>query len=179
MRRCLALLFLLVSAVRAASKGKTSGASSSSGGNLIYLIRHGEKPSDDSPGLTSQGKARAACISTKWSLDKKFTALFAPAYKPDGSRKRAFDTITPLASRLHETINTKCDRDDTACIVKAAKAAQAKGNVLVAWEHKELTNIAKKLSGQSLEYPGSTFDLVWIVDAKGKLTKSTEGCNHS
>lgn len=53
----------------------------------------------------------------------------------------------PVASDLGLAVDTSCDRDDQKCVAKAVSSF-AKGhssNVLIAWEHDALTDIAGAL----------------------------------
>lgn len=80
----------------------------------------------------------------------------------DGSRKRPFDTVTPLAQDLGLTINHSCDRDDSDCVQDAVEAHNGSGNILICWEHDALHDIAKELGDEDApKYPGDRFDLIW------------------
>jgi hypothetical protein len=71
--------------------------------------------------------------------------------------------------------NTKIDKDDAVGVAKAVKGFSGPGNVLICWEHHNLSDIAKAIgirgfaesSGTSgkLQYPGSRFDLIWVAPA--------------
>lgn len=63
----------------------------------------------------------------------------------DGSRDRPYETVEPLASDLGLTVDTSCDRDDSKCVKKAVKNYGGDGNILICWEHKELTDIVEEL----------------------------------
>jgi len=69
--------------------------------------------------------------------------------------------------------NTKIDRDDAIGVARAAKEYSGTGNVLICWEHHNLSKIAKAIgingfaegidgSGK-LQYPGSRFDIIWVA----------------
>ncbi|KAI8620223.1 hypothetical protein BC830DRAFT_1164737 [Chytriomyces sp. MP71] len=144
----------------------------------IYLIRHGEKPDDDSAGLTLAGEARAQCIARKYS-QTGFTSLFCMDYDADtGAHARACETLQPLADATGLPLNHKYQEQDDEGVSGALLKAAQSGPVMVAWEHKVLGQIAGDLTGQKWKYPGSEFDLVWIFDpSTGQITESSEGCN--
>lgn len=56
--------------------------------------------------------------------------------KSDGSRERPLETVQPLATDLGLTVDTSCDRDDSACVAAAVKAYEGNGpaeNTLICW----------------------------------------------
>lgn len=86
--------------------------------------------------------------------------------------------MQPLANDLEDLgveFNTKIDKDDAVGVAKAVKGFSGPGNVLICWEHHNLSDIAKAIgirgfaesSGTSgkLQYPGSRFDLIWVAPA--------------
>jgi hypothetical protein len=80
-----------------------------------------------------------------------------------------------LAQDLGVKVNSDIHRDDAAGVAKAAKLYKGTGNVLICWEHHNLSDIAKAIgikgfaerSGWSgkLQYPDSRFDLIWVAPA--------------
>ncbi|KAG0041690.1 hypothetical protein BGZ83_001443 [Gryganskiella cystojenkinii] len=130
----------------------------------VYLIRHGEKPSNDGKGLNSDGEKRAQCLRKIFGAKSKYNIGFimAQQFKPDGSRKRPFLTVSPLAKDLHLSVNIKCDRDDAKCVQKAVSNYKGSGNILICWEHDALTNIAKSLGDKTPPtYPDEKFGQIW------------------
>ncbi|KAK3673462.1 hypothetical protein LTR78_006696 [Recurvomyces mirabilis] len=104
----------------------------------VYLIRHGEKPSDGSNGLTAQGKERAQCLRNVFG----------------GARERPYETVEPLAQDLGLTVDISCDRDDESCVNDAVDDYDGPRNILICWEHDELTKIAKALGDKNApDYP--------------------------
>jgi hypothetical protein len=63
----------------------------------------------------------------------------------DGSRARPYDTVEPLAQDLGLTVDTSCDRDDQECVSDLVNAYMGSGNILICWEHGQLTNIVDAL----------------------------------
>jgi hypothetical protein len=81
-----------------------------------------------------------------------------------------------LARDLGVEVDSDIRRDDTARVARAAKQYEGTGNVLICWEHHNLSDIAKAIgiegfaersgwSGKQLQYPDSSFDLIWVAPA--------------
>ncbi|KFG79890.1 putative phosphoglycerate mutase family protein [Metarhizium anisopliae] len=133
---------------------------------MVFLIRHGEKPADDDePGLSTKGQQRAQCLRNVFGAGSNYHVghIMAQAYKPDGSRKRPFDTVSPLAQDLGLKVDTSCDRNDSKCVKKVVKNYKGAGNILICWEHKALRDIAEALGADNVkDYPKKRFDEIWI-----------------
>lgn len=145
----------------------------------IYLIRHGEKVSDDVVGLSADGRRRAQCLANLFSQgNKKVDAIITQDYKSDGRRIRPYDTVKPLARRLGLTIDHHCDRDDDDCAADTVAKAAKNGaqTILVCWEHDALSDIADKLGIDDLEYPDDRFDVVFQMYGGKMDAIFTEGC---
>lgn len=57
-------------------------------------------------------------------------------------------TVQPLANDLNLTVDTSCDRDDASCVADLVNAYDGQGtgqNVLICWEHDNLSLIAGAL----------------------------------
>lgn len=81
------------------------------------MIRHGEKINDKHTGLSGLGEKRAKYISEKFSSSNYgIKKIYAPRYYKNGRRKRAYDTVNPLAKRLKLKVDTSCERNPTKCI---------------------------------------------------------------
>lgn len=71
--------------------------------------------------------------------------------------------------------NTDIEKDDVAGVARAVKAYRGGGNILICWEHHNLSGIAKAISikefvetsgwSGKLQYPDSHFDLIWVAPA--------------
>ncbi|CAK4081094.1 unnamed protein product [Aphanomyces euteiches] len=129
--------------------------------SLIYLIRHGENQ------------------TTTWK-NFGFTSLYYPNFDCDTNKHdRACQTLGPLSQATGIPLTSTYDvDDDDSGVAKAIVKAAANGPVLLAWEHKGLSDIADDLNGASKDYPGDEFDLIWTFDTdKSKfLVDSYENC---
>ncbi|KAH9128314.1 hypothetical protein AeMF1_001518 [Aphanomyces euteiches] len=145
----------------------------------IYLIRHGEKPhSDDNHHFSQRGQARAECLAHKLK-PLHIRSLFCPAFDiATGKRGRACETLTPFAHAIHLPLQHTIDRDNYIALAHAARKSARDGAVLVAWEHKMLTKIAKALAGEVKIYPTKSFDLIWTFDPATRtfLNDTNEEC---
>jgi hypothetical protein len=80
--------------------------------------------------------------------------------------------VEPLSKALGLEIDTR-DRNDTKGAAEAAKAVSGSGNILICWEHHQLSKIAEVLGVKSFadatgfkgkpDYPDDRFDLIWVV----------------
>eukprot|EP01117_Protostelium_nocturnum_P007773 TRINITY_DN2782_c0_g1_i1.p1 TRINITY_DN2782_c0_g1~~TRINITY_DN2782_c0_g1_i1.p1 ORF type:complete len:192 (+),score=58.26 TRINITY_DN2782_c0_g1_i1:332-907(+) len=150
--------------------------------NTIFLIRHGEKPDDDDQnGLSDKGLKRAQCLRKVFGASSKYGIKKIMAMKPksDGKEQRPYDTVKPLADDLRMKVDISCKRDDGDCVhdvVKQWNEGSVRGNILICWEHKALTDIASALKVDNPPtYPSGRFDIIWI-DSDKKITFGSERC---
>ena len=94
----------------------------------VYLVRHAEKdisnPSDQDPGLTAEGVARAEALRTKLE-GQKIDALYATKYK------RTQNTLKPMADARNLQIQVY-EAHDFNGLGKTLKAQHAGRTVVVA-----------------------------------------------
>lgn len=55
----------------------------------VYLIRHGEKPSDGGNGLNAQGLQRAQCLRDVFGASSSYNIDYIMAMTPDSGMPRA------------------------------------------------------------------------------------------
>jgi hypothetical protein len=172
----------------------------------IMLIRHAERPADvhavpgvtgapygalpdgdrDINSLSIAGWQRAGALASLFDpsrgplQDSRLAvpnALFATAVAQMSTSKREQQTITPLASTLGLAITAKYSKRKPKDVVKDVLASE--GVVLIAWDHKFLTSIARELVGGNTPIPkkwkGKRFDLVWVFDWN-ESTKTYDFC---
>ncbi|KAF2018878.1 hypothetical protein BU24DRAFT_405619 [Aaosphaeria arxii CBS 175.79] len=133
----------------------------------VYLIRHGEKP-EEGTGLSAEGVQRAQCLRKVFGKESKYDIghVMAQQYKPDGKRKRAYDTVLPVATDLNLPVDLSCDRDDPKCVRKVVEKYDGSGNILIAWEHDALRDIVIEMGVKKKnapKYPDDRFDLIWTL----------------
>ncbi|KAL6789183.1 hypothetical protein J3E68DRAFT_430414 [Trichoderma sp. SZMC 28012] len=147
----------------------------------VYLIRHGEKPDDDDdPNLSAQGVQRAQCLRNVFGASSQYNIQYIIAEKPkDGARIRALNTVTPLANDLGLTVDTSCGKTKSDCVADLVNDYKGSGNILICWEHNELTNIVESLGvKKGPDYPDDSFNLIWTDPSPyNKITSTTsENC---
>ncbi|PNP43333.1 hypothetical protein TGAMA5MH_04790 [Trichoderma gamsii] len=147
----------------------------------VYFIRHGEKPSDDSdPNLSAQGQQRAQCLRTVFGASSQYNIGYIIAEKPkDDSRLRPLNTVTPLAQDLGLTVDTSCGKTKSDCVADLVSDYKGSGNILICWEHSELTNIADAMGiDKPPTYPDDSFNLIWTSPAPHTAVTSitSENC---
>ena len=155
----------------------------------VILIRHGEKPTDESDhGLSLPGKCRAAAL-VPYLLEKpEVKQLGRPAYifaqLPPNSKKdslRPVQTVQPFAAALNQHVLTPVTRDDYPKLVNdlLTNAKYTGKTVLVCWEHKKLADMAAALTAsrtvagapKQWKWPGGeVFDRTWVISFTGKTT---------
>jgi hypothetical protein len=55
------------------------------------------------------------------------------------------------------TIDTSCQRDDAKCVAKIVKRYSGDGNILIAWEHKKLTDLVEAMGNKNAPtYPSDS-----------------------
>ncbi|MBV5265267.1 hypothetical protein [Pinisolibacter aquiterrae] len=120
----------------------------------IVLVRHGEKPEAGLGQLNCRGLSRALALPDVIARELgRPDTVFAPdpsIRKEDGGTAydyvRPLATIEPTAIRYGLPVDTRFGWNDVDGLAAALTApALARSRVLVAWEHKEIVEISKKL----------------------------------
>lgn len=103
--------------------------------------------------------------------------LVAQQFKPDGRRSRPYETLVPLAQKLHLPIHHDCDRDDADCVGRVAERFVSKGqNVLIAWQHSAMTDIAAQLGIRRLYNPPRRYDIVFDLSGHKVHSITSQEC---
>ena len=154
----------------------------------IMIIRHAEKPADDGSisGVSQAGLQDPEELAVRgWQRSGALVRLFAPPMgsfasmllaTPDiifasgaGKHSRSLrpqHTVLALADFLGKRLDLSYEKGEENLL--AADALQENGNVLIAWEHEAIPEIANQITGGKAIYPrtwpGNRFDLVWVFD---------------
>lgn len=153
----------------------------------IVLVRHGEKPEAGLGQLSCRGLARALALPEVIARELgRPDVVFAPdpsVRKPDGGIDydyvRPLATIEPTAIRYGLPVDTRFGWSDVDGLAAALTTpALAHARVLVAWEHKEIVSLSKKLISENggdpavvPKWKGDDFEAIHVLtlsrDASG------------
>ena len=154
----------------------------------IMIIRHAEKPGDedgehgvsisgchDRHDLTVRGWQRAGALvrffaplngTTAGPLISRPRSIFASAATEESPSLRAQHTVKPLAAVINVTVDKSHADGDEAGLAAAVLAAAPP--VLIAWHHKHIPALVRRIAGEQLCYPDhwpdDRFDVVWVLD---------------
>lgn len=158
--------------------------------DLVMIIRHGEKPDADHPGVDADGLTDAGSLTaTGWERAYRLVDLFAPAQGPlrpglarpvavyaagatdDGDGTRTRETVTPLAEHLGVPVRSDVGSGQEKALVRRVLAGP--GPALISWQHEEIPAIVAAFPHVSPappeDWPDDRYDVVWI------LTRTAEG----
>jgi broad specificity phosphatase PhoE len=150
--------------------------------DVLMIIRHGEKPDGEEPGLDAAGAQDDSSLTTVgWQRAHALVGLFDPAQgdpraglaRPttiyaagatdDGEGQRTRETVAPLAEALGIPVDTEYGKGDEDKLVE--KILAQPGPTLISWQHGEIPAIAEELTNVSPappeEWPSERFDVVW------------------
>ena len=150
----------------------------------IVLLRHGEKPADESNvHLSERGEARARALIGFFTGTPAFTtnaptALFAPKFSRKGHTIRPYETLEPLARRLNLPVQMPYESAEYAALAKHILSDPALDGktIVVCWIHSDLADLAKALGvkPKPKAWDGSVYDRIWVItygDHHAILTK--------
>ena len=151
----------------------------------IMLIRHAERPTKKAKAVTAEGKRdHEELIVRGWQRSGALVGLFAPrngkfvdrrleepkaifasAIAKDSTSLRPQHTVLALADYLDLKLDLRFRKGGEDDLAEAA--IDAKGPVLIAWEHEAIPKIVSAIVGNKKtcpkKWPGSRYDLVWIL----------------
>ena len=168
-----------------------AGASAQADVKLV-MFRHAEKPGAGLGQLSCQGLNRALALpGVLLAAYGKPSALYAPnpgvAKEDEGASYnylRPLATIEPTAIRAGLPVNTTWGWNDIADLQDELLKPSHDGQTLyVAWEHKQLEDLARAIlkkrggdPGQVHKWHGSDFDTIYVMTlhADGTTTFGTD-----
>jgi hypothetical protein len=171
-------LFAILVAVLAA--GCSLGADPKTHPKTVLVIRHAEKPDDDTNiHLSAEGKKRAEALPELFKKsanrsDPFPTPDFIFATKVSKHSNRSVETVTPLAKALKLDIHSKFADDEIAKLVEHLYSEQKYDGktVLICWHHGKIPELVTALGATKVpeHFKSSVFDQVWVVtfNDKGK-----------
>jgi hypothetical protein len=161
-------------------------------GQVVMVIRHGEKPGSDGPSraITVTGvEHKGSLTPVGWARAGALVGLFAPAdpawrrpglHRPEavfasnrkgpkGGSHRQEESVSLLAEQLGVITNLDHGVGEEAALVSAVTAARSP--VLICWEHKRIPAIAAALGATDspvpAQWPSARFDVVWVFERAG------------
>jgi broad specificity phosphatase PhoE len=160
-------------------------------GTVVMIIRHAEKPEDDSElGFDVNGvEDESSLTRLGWERAHRLVDLFDPAQgdsraglvrpaaiyaaraNDNGEGQRTRETVKPLADRLGIPVNIDYGKGDGTDLVEHVLAQP--GPTLISWQHSEIPDIAGAFPSVTpappAEWPDDRYDVVWT------LTKTADG----
>jgi phosphohistidine phosphatase SixA len=144
----------------------------------VLIIRHAEKPDDDSIHLSPEGQKRAEALPRLFDSSRpapfpKPDYVFAT--KPSAHSNRPVETVTPLAKALNIDINAHFKNEEYEKLAhELLTNPRYSGKVvLVCWHHGTIPELAKKLKAEDVpdKWHDSAFDRVWVIASKDGTVK--------
>ncbi len=147
---------------------------------VVMVIRHAEKPEDDTKGYDAQGNEDESSLTeVGWDRANRLVDVFdgspaTPAVdRPDaiyaahandlGEGQRTRETVAPLAERLGVAVDTRFGKGDEEQLVE--QVAARPGRTLISWSHSGIPRIAEAFAGATPEppadWPDERFDVTW------------------
>ena len=147
----------------------------------ILIIRHAEKPPDESPSteLSPEGKERAKALHQLFeATDKRPNPFPRPdfifAARNSKQSQRPVETVIPLAKELHLPVNADYSNEDFPKLAEEIlrHSKYAGKTILICWHHGTIPELAHQLkaSGTPNSWKGTAFNRVWQItfDEEGK-----------
>ncbi len=138
-----------------------AAASSASGQEAIYLVRHAERAGTaaDSP-LSSAGQARAQSLAS-WLRDAGITRIYTT------DLRRTIQTAAPLATAINVT-PTVIAASDTAALVASVRAAGPHDRLLIVGHSNTVPDVIRALGVTApITIADSEFDNLFVVIPHG------------
>jgi hypothetical protein len=174
LKRTLALLFGLWFALAATAQPAR-----------IILLRHAEKPADETDiHLSERGRERAQALtawatdSPVWGTNDQPVAVFACKPTPEAPSQRAIKTITPLATRLGLSVQTPFSAKNYAALAQQILNDPALNgkSVVICWVRDELPLLAQSFGVKSggKKWKKDVFDRVWLITFRDSVSVLNE-----
>lgn len=150
----------------------------------VVIIRHAEKPSDESnPHLSKAGRQHAQQWATILTEPDgplggvKPAALLAPQPTRHHPSQRPGETLEPLAAKLGQPVLTPYPSEEFSSLAADVRKKYTHEAVVICWVHESLPDLARALGVRSPipAWKGKDFDQVWIIEyPMGQATLRSE-----
>jgi phosphohistidine phosphatase SixA len=140
----------------------------------IILLRHAEKPDDDSAlRLSARGEKRARALADFLGQPNALTsnapiaALYATRVTRHAHSQRTGQTLAPLAKQLSLPVLTPYDAELYTLLARDIlnnRAYQGK-TVVICWTHHDMAELAEALGvlPKPTKWKDNTFDRLWLI----------------
>jgi len=142
----------------------------------FIILRHAEKPADDSDRhLSPKGYRRAEALAhffTSSGFTRHFgtpAALYA-SNSEGGRSKRSIETLKPTAHALDLDIERSYYKgDENSVIREAMRATSLRGKtVVISWPHEGIPRLAESIGvAAPAEWPKGVFNRFWVISKSG------------
>jgi hypothetical protein len=144
----------------------------------IILLRHAEKPADESDvHLSAEGQERARALVGFLTTTPALTnhgppaVLFACQATARGHGRRCLETLQPLAIRLRLAIETTWPAGEYMALAQHVRSDEryAGKAVVICWVHDYLPELAKALGlrPKPRAWRKDVYDQVWLITYRG------------
>jgi hypothetical protein len=147
----------------------------------LLLMRHAEKPSDDSdPDLSTQGLERANNLPARVNAILGGTVQYIFAATDSTHSNRPVETVTPLSLAIGVDINSDFADGGYATLAGQilTQDRYRDKRIAVCWHHDNLPNFAAALGAVPGSYPNPwpsrIFDLILVFEWDGGTLAVTE-----
>jgi broad specificity phosphatase PhoE len=156
---------------------------------VVMIIRHGEKPEGDAPGIDANGNEDDGSLTeVGWDRAHRLvdlfgaapglpraglarpSAVYAAGANDDGEGARTRETVGPLTDKLGIAMDTSFGKGDEEELVE--RVVTEPGPTLISWSHGSIPDLAEAFPNVTptppSEWPDERFDVVWTFTKTGK-----------
>lgn len=145
----------------------------------VILLRHAEKPADESDRqLSEKGRMRAEALAGWITNTPAVTAKGLPAAifasKPSvrGRSERASETVQPMARRLNLPLRTPFRPADYQSLAEHILSDPEFDDkvIVICWVHEYMAELAQALgvNPKPKEWDDDVYDRAWLISYRGK-----------
>ena len=141
----------------------------------VLIIRHAEKPVEDSIDLSLKGFRRASALTQLFEIHPEYAKfglpdfMFAARYVPGRSSMRSVQTLSPLSYSLGLDLNDEWTSEESKDLGNEIRRNPEYNNkvIMLAWKHSEITTITEALKAPcKSSWASKVYDRIWIIDFK-------------
>src|SRR5215472_15601372 len=136
----------------------------------ILLIRHAEKPDNESRGVNSDESPDDKSLTVRgWQRAGALISQFADVtflFASHSSSSRPRQTLEPLSAKQKIQLNLDFGKGDESRLADAAMSSG--GVVVICWQHEFMAAVANAIIGDATtapqHWPEDRFDVTWVFD---------------